>query len=79
MGDLTELQDALDWADEGKPYGPEITVIMEAARRVANLDITKTLALADSMGIRHNGHNLNAPELRMLLQAALGITEDTDG
>ena len=77
-----ELQADLDRYDKSEANPNTLPSLIpktfvEAARKYANpLDVTKALALADSIGIRHNGHNLNAPELRLLVDAALGVTED---
>ena len=35
--------------------------------------VTEALRLADEMGVAENGHNLNAPTLRLLVRAALKV------
>jgi hypothetical protein len=83
---IRELREALKRWD-GNDYMPEsqMRLIVDTAREHLALreslqdgSLTEALRLADELGIRENGHNLNAPTLRRLMRVALTVEGDAE-
>ncbi len=77
---MSDLTDALDWLEEGKPMksgmspSDRMDLIVDAARKVANLDIeaaASILAYNETGGRPHSAHTKKA---KRIVNAALGIT-----
>ncbi len=68
----SELQDALDWYD-GVEIGSEseLTVIVEAARKVANPDYRAHVR-------QNKALNVSDADAKAIVDAVLSVTEDAD-
>ncbi len=79
---MSELQDALDWYEEGEPMGTgmppgdRMVLIVDAARRVANPDY-EAAAEVDATHRPGVGPVTDRKRVKVIVNAALGITKDT--
>lgn len=79
---MTELQEHIDFFDQlsedenGRPFGGHLGAVIDAARRVANLDID---AFHKALYEWYHSERPMSPEVEMeLINAALGTTEDDE-